>query len=151
MRKDEMTNGRAKWIKCPEFEHVEIPPLHWGGGQAEQHQPINDEGGLGMFCKTFTVSGRAKASVDATSLGVFDLWINGSRVIDGKPDELKPGWADYSKHVMYYTYDISGYLKDGENTFLAVLAPGWYAGRISFGTYKDVEICFMAALHIRDD
>lgn len=151
MRKDEMTNGRAKWIKCPEFGHVEIPPLHWGGGQAEQHQPINDEGGLCMFCKTFTVSGRASASVDATSLGVFDLWINGSRVFDGKPDELKPGWSDYSKHVMYYTYDISGYLKDGENTFLAVLAPGWYAGRISFGTYKNVEICFMASLHIRDD
>ena len=71
MRKDEMTNGRAKWIKCPEFGHVEIPPLHWGGGQAEQHQPISDEGGLCMFCKTFTVSGRASASVDATSLGVL--------------------------------------------------------------------------------
>ena len=151
MRKDEMTGGAAKWIKCPEFEKVEIPPLHWGGGQEEQHKPICDEGGLGMFSKRFTVRGRATARIDATALGVFDLWINGSRVYDGKPDELKPGWSDYRKHVLYYSYDVSGYLKDGDNTLLAVLAPGWYAGRISFGTYENAEICFMAALHITDD
>ena len=150
MGKDEMTNGSAKWIKCVGFE-TEIPPLQWGGGQAEQHMPIQDEGGLGMFEKTFAVKGVKSAVIDATALGVFDLWINGRRVVSGDvADELKPGWSDYNKHVMYYTYDVAGYLREGLNTVLAVLASGWYAGRISFGTYKDPVISFMAALHYED-
>ena len=134
-----------------QFEKKELPPLRWGSGQSEQHQPINDEGGLAMFCRSFSVDSVRSASVDATALGVFDLYINGERVkAGGIADEMKPGWEDYKKHVLYYTYDIEKYLVNGENVILAALASGWYAGRISFGSYPDAEPCFMAALHIED-
>ena len=150
--KDEMTNGTGKWIICPQFDAAEVKPFQWGGGQSEQHNPIGDDGGLGMFVKTFSVSGVISATIDATALGVFDLYINGERVKAGDVyDELKPGWEDYRKHVLYYTYDIKDYLEEGENTILAVLASGWYAGRISFGTYPDPVISFMAGIHIEDD
>ena len=52
--KDEMTQGLGKWIKCPQFDAIKIPSFQWGTGQNEQHNPIGDEGGLGMFVKTFT-------------------------------------------------------------------------------------------------
>ncbi len=149
--KDEMTKGLGKWIKCPQFEKIGIQSFQWGTGQNEQHNPIGDEGGLGMFAKKFTVDGVRSARIDATALGVFDLYINGERVKNGDVyDELKPGWEDYKKHVLYYSYDIKGYLRDGENTLLAVIASGWYGGRISFGSYPDAELCFMAGLHIED-
>lgn len=151
MKKDEMTNGLGKWIKCPQFDAAVIPSFQWGTGQNEQHNPIADEGGLGMFARDFEVAGVKRARIDATALGVFDLYINGERVKAGKvADELKPGWEDYKKHVLYYSYDIAPYLNDGKNTVLAVTAPGWYAGRISFGSYPDAEICFMAGIHIED-
>ena len=143
--KVEMTKGLGKWIKCPQFEKIGIQSFQWGTGQNEQHNPIGDEGGLGMFAKKFTVDGVRSARIDATALGVFDLYINGERVKNGDVyDELKPGWEDYKKHVLYYSYDIKGYLQDGENTLLAVIASGWYGGRISFGSYPDAELCFMA-------
>ena len=151
MKKDEMTNGLGKWIKCQKFDAVVIPSFRWGTGQNEQHNPIEDEGGLGMFCREFEVCGVKNAVIDATALGVYDLYINGERVKNGDVyDELKPGWEDYKKHVLYYSYDITDYLTDGKNTVLAVTAPGWYAGRISFGSYPDAEICFMAGIHITD-
>ena len=151
MKKDQMTNGLGKWIKCQKFDAAVIPSFQWGTGQNEQHNPIADEGGLGMFCREFEVCGVKHAIIVATALGVFDLYINGERVKNGdKYDELKPGWEDYRKHVLYYSYDITTYLTDGKNTVLAVTAPGWYAGRISFGSYPDAEICFMAGIHIVD-
>lgn len=153
MRKDEMTDNKAKWITCPFPMKEAENNFGWGQAGADiQFAPIFDEGGLPMFSKRFKVKGLKKASVDATALGVFDLWINGNRVMNGVTfDEMKPGWSDYDKHVLYYTYDIGRYLIEGENTFLAVLAPGWYAGRIAFGTYKDPVISFMAAIRLEDE
>lgn len=57
-----------------------------------------------MFRKAFSVKGAMKsAKIYASALGVFDLFMNGSRVgqteADGtvRYDELKPGWTDYRK------------------------------------------------------
>lgn len=153
MAKDEMTNGKAKWLICPAARIRESFDNNWGGDESDnQFAPICDDGGLPMFSKTFSVNGVKSATIDASALGIFDLWINGRRVTDGGiADELKPGWTDYRKHAMYYSYDITNYLSDGENTVLAVTAPGWYGGRISFGSYPNCDICFIAALHIADN
>ena len=153
MAKDQMTNGKAKWLICPAAQKRESFENSWGGDESDnQFAPISDDGGLPLFAKSFYAANVKSASVDASALGIFDLWINGRRVTNGGiADEMKPGWTDYRKHAMFYSYDITDYLVNGENTVLAVTAPGWYGGRISFGSYPDCDISFIAALHIDDD
>ncbi len=62
-----------------------------------------------------------------TSLGDYELRLNGSKVGDHL---LAPEWTDYKKRVQYQTYDVTSLLRPGENVLGAVLADGWYAGRI---------------------
>ncbi len=80
--------------------------------------------------KDFTVKGPvAKARLYATALGVYEAFINGRRVGDSL---LNPGWTDYRKRVMVQTYDVTPLLVTGKNAIGAVLADGWYAGRVGW-------------------
>ena len=160
MSKDFMTNGKATWITvdCPAPTEAEKKnPWENTLGREDQFAPIDDAGGLALFRKTLTVSALRSARIDATALGVFDLYCNGQRVgrrdADGKLvyDEMKPGWTDYRSRVLYFSYDLKPYLKEGENIIMAVVAPGWYHGRIALQTYGETHIAFMAGLHIIDE
>ena len=87
-----------------------------------------------------------KVTVRATSLGIFDLFVNGLRV-KGRPgnpcaDEYKPGWTDYRFRVFEFEYDITklcsfrGVTSEPDsNLLVAEVSPGWWSGRISFGFY----------------
>ncbi len=96
----------------------------------------------------------AYAKVFASSIGVFDLFINGQRV--GKTtddgtfyDEMKPGWSDYTKRILYYAYDITPYLEgNSANGFSAMLADGWALGKISKGHYGFSKTAFTMKTHI---
>ena len=159
MSKDYMTDGRAVWITYANPNPVNFEkknPWENALGRSDQFAPIADAGGVALFRKQFTVNGLKSARVDATALGVFDLWINGERVgrKDEKGnvvyDEMKPGWTDYKARVLYYSYDLTPYLKEGENTLLVAVAPGWWNGRISLGTYGETHISLLAAIHLLD-
>ena len=63
------------------------------------------------------------ARLYATSLGAYELFLNGKRVGD---QVLSPGWTDYRQHVVYQTYDVTAQLAQGQNAIAALLAPGWY-------------------------
>jgi len=95
-----------------------------------------------------------KATVHATALGVFELFVNGQRVgvkrgAGVKYDELKPGYTDYAKRVLYYSYSLNSYLaEDGKNVLVAVLSNGWYQGRISFGRFGATKPGFNAVLEL---
>lgn len=161
MSKDYMTDGLGRWITfanpnggvASETKNPWETPI----GAADQFAPIVDKEGVALFARSFSVSGLKSARIDATSLGIFDLWVNGRRVGSGREradsapfDELKPGWSDYRKRVLYYSYDLTDYLREGENTLLIAVAPGWYNGRISLGTYGDTHISLLAAIHLLD-
>lgn len=78
--------------------------------------------------RTFELPAPARrARLYATSLGIHELRLNGSRVAD---EELTPGWTDYDHRLTYRTYDVTEHLSAGPNTLAAVLADGWYAGNI---------------------
>ena len=161
MSKDMMTNGLAAWITYanPDGEAVKEKKNPWETpiGAADQFAPIADVGGIALFRKTFTVEGLKSASVDATALGIFDIYVNGQRVGKksdrddcGDYDEMKPGWTEYRRRVLYYTYDIIPYLTEGENTLLIAVAPGWYNGRIALNTYGDTHIAVLASIRVED-
>ncbi|MDE3199291.1 MAG: family 78 glycoside hydrolase catalytic domain [Acidobacteriota bacterium] len=63
------------------------------------------------------------ARLYATSLGEYEMFLNGKRVGDAF---FAPGWTDYRERVMYQTYDVTDMVKQGANTVGALLAPGWY-------------------------
>lgn len=56
-------------------------------------------------------------------LGWYELRINGKKVGD---HQLDPGQTDYEKVVLYATYDITDYLKKGENAAGVMLGRGRY-------------------------
>jgi alpha-L-rhamnosidase len=80
--------------------------------------------------KEFALEGPVRrARLYATALGVYQLWLNGSRV---SQDILSPGWTDYRKRGQYQTYDVTALLKRGPNALGAILGDGWYAGSLGF-------------------
>ena len=64
-----------------------------------------------------------------TSFGLHRITLNGSRVTD---DLLAPGWTPYGKRIIAETYDVTDLLGAGENVIGAVLADGWYRGRLGW-------------------
>jgi alpha-L-rhamnosidase len=80
--------------------------------------------------KEFTLQKRAiSARLYATALGLYECYLNGSRVGDAL---LTPGWTDYHKHVQVQTYDVTEQLQPGPNAIGAILGDGWGVGHIAW-------------------
>lgn len=68
-----------------------------------------------------------RATLYASSLGLFELWVNGERV--GR-DYFTPGFTDYKKRLYYLAYDVTPLVRPGRNAVGAILADGWFAGNV---------------------
>jgi alpha-L-rhamnosidase len=75
-----------------------------------------------------------RATLYASALGLAEPHLNGHLVSE---DFFTPGWTDYSKRVNYRTYDVTPWVRQGENALGAVLSDGWYAGYVGFGGKRD--------------
>ena len=64
-----------------------------------------------------------RAFVHVTGLGYYELRINGRKVGDRVLDPL---WTDYNKRVLYATYDVTDYLRQGRNVIGIMLGRGRY-------------------------
>ena len=65
-----------------------------------------------------------------TALGVYDLYINGTRVGE---EMLKPGFTHWQKTRRSFTYDVTPLLQTAEgseNQFSAEVTPGWWADKM---------------------
>lgn len=79
------------------------------------------------FRKKFTLHEiPAQALLYATAHGIYRLWVNGTEV----SDLFAPGFTSYNKRLEYQCYDVTDYLHEGENVLAAVVADGWYTGKI---------------------
>ncbi len=140
----------ATFITCPAYR---LPPYRqpWQGPCHTREDRLDAGEGLPCFRYVFRCPEKPQAAfVEATALGIFELYCNGERVgIPGAAgtvyDELKPGVTDYRRRVFTYRYDLTPYLR-AENTLIAVVAPGWWSGHISFGAYGLGPLCFAAEL-----
>lgn len=65
---------------------------------------------------------RARAFVAAA--GYYELYLNGKKVGD---HVLDPAWTDYSKRILYSTYEVTQELHRGHNAAGAMLGRAWYA------------------------
>jgi len=81
-------------------------------------------GGGKLLRKSFILRKKVKqARAYISGLGYYELRINGQKVGDY---QLDPGWTDYEKIVLYTTYDVTVYLKEGENVVGVMLGNGRY-------------------------
>ncbi|WP_205472699.1 family 78 glycoside hydrolase catalytic domain [Nocardioides sp. SYSU D00038] len=68
-----------------------------------------------------------RARVYATARGIYELELNGEKVGD---QHLAPGWTDYLARFQHQTYDVTDQVRTGDNAFGAMLAKGWWAGKV---------------------
>ena len=86
-------------------------------------------------------TGIRKATAYVSARGLYEFYLNGHKLGD---QLLSPEWTTYDKRVSYQTYDVTGFLKKGNNSASALVAEGWYAGdlafsgRFSYGRYTSL-------------
>jgi len=77
--------------------------------------------------KEFTFKGRVKrARAYIAGLGYYELRLNGRKAGN---HVLDPGWTTYEKRVLYVTYDITPFVREGANAVAVILGNGWYKSR----------------------
>ncbi len=144
----------ATFITCPTYRAPDVKPLGWTGPRRTRDTSPRMGMGLPAFRRSFVCNEKPlKATIEATALGIFELWCNGTRVghvHDNETvyDELKPGSTDFRHRVYTYRYDLTPYLSR-ENTLVAVVASGWWQGRISFGAFGDAPLAFACELKLQ--
>lgn len=96
-----------------------------------------------MLRKEFEITKEVKrASLYVTSLGIYEMYINGEKVGD---DYLNPGWTEYNifgsddpGRLFYQAYDVTHMLQNGQNAIAGLLGHGWYSGKVNaYGTGPD--------------
>lgn len=122
---------KAKWIN-PEIAQF----------NPKEHQPAS------YLKKEFVLEACGNARIYASAHGMYALWINGERVNE---NILTPGTSEYWKRLPYQTFDVSSYLKKGNNRIDVLLGDGWWRGsngntgtRNVFGT----DIAFLMQLEV---
>jgi alpha-L-rhamnosidase len=77
-----------------------------------------------LFRKSFKLKLKpVSARVYISGLGYCSFFINGSTIGIGT---LNPGYTDFSKRVLYLSYDVTRYLIQGANVLAAELGNGWF-------------------------
>lgn len=103
------------------FHEQFIPaPEHFGGH--DRLRPVQE---LRRVFRLETLPHRAV--LYASAHGVYTLWVNGQRVDDRR---LAPETTAYQYMLYYQLYDVTGLLREGENSIRVLLADGWWIGRV---------------------
>ena len=91
---------RASWLRAP--DKSEAPPI---------------------FRKQFTITGSpVEGELQATAMGIYEIHLNGARVGE---EYYAPGWTMYQKRLQYQSYDVTPYLRQGEDPLDITVARGW--------------------------
>ncbi|MBU7592721.1 alpha-L-rhamnosidase [Metabacillus halosaccharovorans] len=86
------------------------------------------------------------ARVYVTSLGIYQLYINGTEIGDAL---LTPGWTSYHHRLQYQTYDVTNNLAKGSNALGILLSEGWFKGMGFDKPYKYGEnLSALLELHV---
>ncbi len=97
------------------------------------------------FRKEFQVKKKVKsARVLVTSLGLYQLFINGKKV---SSDLFTPGWTSYNKRLQYQTYDVTSVLNE-KNSIGAIVGDGWFRGKIAKNLCYGDKLALLLQLQI---
>lgn len=102
-----------------------------GGTTGYKYLSDPSKNSMPMLRTTFQTNDKQikQARLYVTSRGIYEIYINGERIGN---DYFNPGLTQYNKTHMYQTYDLSGNIKQGDNTIGAMLGEGWWSGNITY-------------------
>ena len=108
----------SNWESARDLGGYGVAP--WGevGFSEERYLPAR------MLRKEFDAhAGIRRATVYASGLGLFELYVNGVKAGD---HVLSPGLTEYDKRVLYVTHDVTRLVQTGPNAIGAILGNGRY-------------------------
>ena len=132
-------DGRASWSEPASWTMGLLQTDDWSANYISFHDltPVHKNSKLlflppaRQYRKEFAAAKTVKrATIYATALGIYELYLNGERVGDAR---FAPGWTDYHQRAYYNTCDVTALVKQGRNAVGAWLADGWYSGYIGCG------------------
>jgi len=144
-------NGEhSEWSRPGHFLTALEPDAEWSGKFISAETDADAENSKGTYVRReFTLKGGIrKACVTSTALGLYEFYLNGRKVGE---DILTPGYTSYNRHLLYQTYDVKEYLKEGKNAAGAMLGAGWYKGIMTFVRHRNnygKRTAFLMQLHV---
>ena len=112
----------AIWSESASFHTSILKEDKWEAKWITAKEKIEDASPL--FRKEFSIDKKVKnAYAFVTACGFYEMYINGQKVGD---HVLDPAITDYRKTILYSTFDITRFLKEGVNAVGAMLGNGAY-------------------------
>jgi alpha-L-rhamnosidase len=137
-------DGRPAWSPPAEWSMGLLAPgdwkSQWIGYDEERLKIPRAEGAPYLppipYLRTHFRADRpvARAVLYASALGIVEPHLNGHLVSD---DFFTPGWTNYAKRVDYRAYDVTQWVRPGENAMGAILSDGWYCGYVGYKGERD--------------
>ncbi len=147
------SSGRASaWSPMAFWETGLLEPASWTAGWIGPPPSTADSlpAPSPLLRRAFRVADRVRsARLYVTSLGLYELSLNGQRVGD---QVFTPGWTSYRRRLQYQTYDVTPLLRSGDNVVGAMLGDGWYRGQLGFFGQRNLygrRLALRAQLEIR--
>lgn len=141
----------SSWSEAAFFETAMLDTKEWKAQYITAEGEDSGKSSAGtLMRKSFQVGGTvASARIYATSLGLYEIMLNGKRVGE---QYLAPGWTSYSKRLQYQTYDVTALLKTGDNALGAIVGCGWFKGDLVWEKNRNLygsKTALLAQMHIK--
>ena len=124
--------SKSAWSKAAYWEASSMTSAAWTSASwisAKDEGKITSSLPAQYYRKRFSLNKKvASARVYVTSLGTYQLYLNGQKV---SKDLFAPGWTSYNKRLQYQTYDVSNLLTT-DNVVGAIVGDGWYRGILTW-------------------
>ena len=125
-----------------------------GGDQTRPDDPARTRLPARMLRREFDAKEQIRrATAYVSGMGFFDLYVNGARVGDRI---LDPALTEYSRRILYVTFDLTGQLRPGKNAVGVVLGNGrFFAPRtkphpVTFRNYGYPKLLFQLEIEYAD-
>jgi len=143
--------GKVTEWSAPSFWEMGIlEPASWKASWIEfkSESTIKGSKPAQYFRKDFSTGKKIKsARVYVTSLGLYQLYLNGRKV---STDLFTPGWTSYKNRIQYQAYDVTSMIQSN-NSIGAIVGDGWYRGNIGWGNangYYGSKLALLAQLQL---
>ena len=124
-------NMPSEWSEPADFETAMLKAADWKGkwiSDGKEPPQTEEEFYQDRPAPLFRKAFEAKKAVHSArlyiaGLGYYDAFINGQPVSD---QWLNPGWTNFSKQILYSTFDVTHLIEEGENAIGVMLGNGFY-------------------------
>jgi alpha-L-rhamnosidase len=125
-------NGKVTdWSEPAFWEMGILKPEQWTASWITMESELKTDSSppAQYYRNEFATKKKVKAArVYVTSLGLYELFLNGAKVGD---QLFTPGWTSFNKRLQYQTYDVTSMIQQN-NAIGAILGDGWYRGNIGW-------------------